>query len=125
MSKAGKIFLLLGVLLGVVMLFAWAPLSRFLFHPEGLSLAASQLCLVNKSDGDLVVEIDVSDGAKSITLLGREEKGCSAAPKAGLAGRIVVSEKEGGLPNCVGQFQAGETIEISGFSPNDNCGWKS
>ena len=101
------------------------PIAQFLFDPEGYSVAASEVCVTNRDEGELVVEITVYGGAKSVTLLARDERGCSAAPKIGLKGLVLVSRKDGVEPFCRVETVAGQNVEIAAFTPANNCGWQS
>lgn len=116
------IVLLVGLVFGFTILF-WEPISKFLFDPEGLSLAASHVCVINQTGENLVGDISVEGGAKAVTLLLPEEKACAASPEAGRAALIKFSMSENGSPYCEYETKAGQTVILKQFSPPINCRW--
>ena len=124
MSKRKALILLLMVTL-LVAIWARESIWRFFFHPDGISTAAGELCVSNESDRDLVVEIDVEGGARSISLLSPGEVGCAQSATYDASGQIRVSEEDSMPPFCEREGQVGETIKLNKFSPETNCDWNS
>ncbi|MGB7288339.1 MAG: hypothetical protein WBC71_15535, partial [Salaquimonas sp.] len=98
MSRSIKFIVLslLGMMILVVLF--WQPISRFLFHPEGLSTAAAEICVQNKTDKGIVADVTVQNGARSLTYLTSDEIACAAAPETSSVGMVKVSLAEGEGP---------------------------
>jgi hypothetical protein len=123
MAKSGKFVLIIAVILVVIAFAFQRQISQFLFSPEGLSLAASELCFKNQTDQNLVVDISVEGGERMIVLLVPDETGCAASPDNARKGTVKVglSEKEG--PFCLREAVSGDRLKLEMFATDNNCGW--
>ncbi len=124
MSKRKRFSLYALVFLAVIVLVFWQPLNRYLFHPEGLSMARSEACVINQSGITLIVQLSVADGASSTTMLDDGDNACSAAPKKGLAAEVRVSIRDNQPPFCVADFRSGQTLALTAFEAPDKCQWQ-
>lgn len=98
-------------------------INRFLFHPEGLSTAASELCVINQAGLPLVVQISIDGGANSLTLIDDAGEACSPAPSDDLQAEIRFSIKERTEPFCTLQTVSGEVETLLVFDAPDKCEW--
>lgn len=123
MSIIGKVFLLLAAVIAIGLIVYQKQISQFFFAPEGLSLAASEICLQNQTEQNLVVDISVQGGERMVVLLVPQEQGCAASPEISRKGLIKVgmNEKEG--PFCRLEAVSGQKLKLNRFSVEDNCGW--
>jgi hypothetical protein len=106
-------------------LLAWQPVSRFLFHPDGVSLAAGVICMENASGVAVIAEISVVEGAKTIEYLGVGEKVCSPSSRSNATGMIRVSMAEARPPFCEIAAETGTNQKLKRFAPPHNCEWQA
>lgn len=125
MRRSYKIMLSLVICLAALGLFFQQQIRLFFFHPEGLSMAAAEICLTNQSTTAIVAEIEVDHGAKTITFLTPGENACSASPDPSFSGRVVVSVEEGVPPVCSLELEEAGSVALKKFSAPDNCEWSS
>ncbi len=123
MSRSGKMIFLLAL----VSLFArWVfrdVISRFLFHPEGLSVAAGEICLINQTQDVIVADIAVKGGSRMVALLAAGEASCAQSPGASMKGTIKVSASEGQSPFCETLAETGILVKLTVFAAPDHCVW--
>lgn len=123
MPRLAKIAIVLVLpLVGALFLFH-GEISRFLFHPDGLSLAPAELCVENRAGEVLVARIAVSGGETSTMLIEDGEVSCSASPEAGRAGKIQIARSERAPVRCELEAAAGAKMVIERFDPPHGCGW--
>ena len=120
-----RMIALVTALVVLVGLFFWQPVSRFLFHPDGLSLASGEICMENASGETIIAEIAVLNGAKTIELLGAGESACSPSAHSKANGTIRVSKSERGAPFCERTAASGINNILTRFAPPDNCEWQA
>ena len=125
MSRSGMIVGLLVLCLTVAGLVFHKQISQFLFEPEGLSMAAAELCVINKTSESLVIDISVEGGARTVTFMVPDEESCAASPEAGRGGKIRASKQENQGPFCDVETTVGETVSLVEFAPPDKCEWQS
>ena len=125
MSRSGIIVGLLVLCLTATGLVFHRQISQFLFEPGGLSIAAGELCVINKTSENLVIDISVEGGARTVTFMVPDEEACAASPEAGRSGKIRVSQQENQGPFCDLDTAVGETVTLTEFAPPDKCGWQS
>lgn len=123
MSKVTRIGLVSLILFSVAAFAFWDEINRFLFHPEGLSTAASDFCLTNQSGIDVVAKLSVLDGAVSTTLMANGETACSAATGEGKAALVQVSLADKTPPFCEYEGKSGTALSLTVFDAPDNCEW--
>ena len=117
MSRSGIIVGLLVLCLAVTGLVFHKQISQFLFEPEGLSMAAAELCVINKTSENLVIDISVEGGARTVTFMVPDEEAGAASPEAGRSGKIRVSLQENQGPFCDLDTTVGETVTLTQFAP--------
>lgn len=125
MSRSYKIISLLAIGAVAAGLYFQTQIVRFLFHPEGLSTASAELCLINKTQQSLIADIKVNNGARTVTFLAPDEPACSAAPQTNLPGTIKVSIQENEPPFCLLEVKSAKHVQLDKFAAPDNCEWSS
>lgn len=123
MKPAVYIFLVIAGICATVLSFR-TQLWQYLFDPEGLSLAPSEFCVTNGTDGDLVLKLSVTNGATSTTYLLSDETACSAAASKDSPAMAEASIEDGQPPYCRSTGRSGETKKLVIFDPPSNCVWE-
>jgi len=116
---------LVSVVTALLAVFFWQPVSRYLFHPDGLSLADGEICMENASGESVIAEISIFEGAKTTELLGNGETVCSPSRAENANGVIRVGKSEGKPPFCELSATTGTSNILKRFSPPDNCEWQA
>lgn len=124
MSRPVRFSLAVLAALCLAIAFFRTEISQFLFDPEGLSLAADELCLANMTDIEVIAKISVDKGASSTTLLTAGEMACSQSPVAGNQGVVLVSLIDGEGPYCEQAGTSGKVLKLTAFDPPSNCVWE-
>lgn len=122
--SAWKRYSLMAIAVMVTIVFLLSDqINRFLFHPEGLSTAASEVCVTNQAGLTVVAQISIAGGANSLTLLDDADEACSPAPGDGLPAEIRFSVEDGKGPFCTLETVSGQEHTLLVFDAPDNCEW--
>jgi len=100
-------------------------LYAFLLSPDGLSLAKSEICVLNDSDLEPIVTIDVAKGATNIKLLFIGEEICSPSPENESLGTIRVSLEDGAGPFCEIEAASNKKYVLLSYDGKQQCKWGS
>lgn len=122
MSKNRVILYFIALVIGILILFQ-QQLYDFFISPDGLSLAKGELCLVNQTNSELVVFIDVNGGAATTGLIFPQDKLCSPSPNKQTSGVIRVSVEDDVPPFCERRMDAAGTLNLKSFSADGLCVW--
>lgn len=95
----------------------------YLFSPDGLSMAKSQICVLNESDQEPIVTIEVENGATNVVLLFAGEKICSLSPNRESYGIIKVSLEDGGAPFCIIEATSYQKYLLLSYDGKEQCEW--
>lgn len=97
--------------------------SAYLFSPDGLSLAKSEICVINESDQEPIVKIDVVNGATNVVLLFTGETICSPSPDNDSSGYIKVSLEDGAVLFCEIEAASNQKYVLLSYDGKEHCKW--
>lgn len=100
-------------------------LHAYFLSPDGLSLAKSEICVINGSDQDPIVKINVENGATNIVLLFTGETICSPSPENESSGTIKVSLEDGAGPFCEIEAASNQKYVLLSYDGKEDCKWGS
>ncbi len=121
MSTGKLIRVLIVCLIGApIVLFGY----RYLFDPNGINVAAAEICVSNKSGQTLLFVVEAKNGARMLEILETGNKLCSPTPQVGDKGVVGVFVDEDALEGCSRLTRAGKTEILIGYAKFDNCEWQ-
>lgn len=98
-------------------------IHAYLFSPDGLSLAKSEICVLNESDLEPIVKIDVVNGSTNIKLLFTGEEVCSESLENKSSGHIKVSLEDGVGPFCEINAASNKKYVLLSYDGKQQCEW--
>ncbi len=96
---------------------------RYLFDPQGISLAASETCVVNETARELVLIAHLVPGSKQIALLDTAEQVCAQSPVRDAMGSVQAGEVEDDADGCQLAARAGQVVRLIKWQAGNRCEW--
>lgn len=100
-----------------------SQLYDFFFSVDGLSIAPSEICLVNQSGSDVIVELDTFVGSKVESFLFVGEKVCAPSPNRQTLGNIDVGLAGEEKFLCSLSLKQAGTKILKNIEPSGQCVW--
>lgn len=96
----------------------------FFFSPDGLSIAPSEICLVNMTSKELYIEVDTYVGAKAEGLLYADEKLCAPSPNNEVVGKVKAGFAENLKILCEFDVKKSGDVVLKSITKNGSCDWE-
>lgn len=121
--KVLKISILILAVIVVAGIVFRQQLYDFFISPDGLSIAASEICMKNASASELIVEIDTFVGAKVETFLFEQQQVCAPSPNDELVGKILVGKADSMKYSCEKDVKKAGLVTLVDIGPDGRCEW--
>ncbi|MFK7901801.1 MAG: hypothetical protein AB8B49_03060 [Nitratireductor sp.] len=95
----------------------------FFFLPEGISIANSEICVMNESDKEPIIKVATDHGATITSLIFTGEKICVPSPMDAPSGVVIVSAQEDVPPFCEKKIEDEYKIILKAFNDDGTCEW--